>query len=507
MVTLPIPQTYWRVSGDDDSSWILDDNNIFTPTAGVAVEVVTVGASPIARIIADTTPMISGLTDLSAGYNTEVIINISTKTSGSNLVYSLVGPSWLSINANTGQITGTTPSANVETSATVTVRNSTGSASDVFSISVVADPWIASIDSGSVYIQISGANAIITVSDTPYLEWNTTFTVPTSQILEGKPIVLVPQTFSVIEKTYSVDRPALVVSPESDIPLITYKWLVNNVSKKEGTSYTLAISDTGYRLDCVVMLQNSKGLVNSTVVAKPEIAYSHSSVKFNGANSNRLLVSNAGNNPDILLLTYSITVPSDEDINMHYLLSLPAPRYTSCAVYNKKPYNTFYYDNGSLFDFNSIKPSVDISGKTYSMVFMSQRGGLAQVRNFINDGTILYGSKTMTSGLQIETSGTMGIGGAYAGVYNTSNVIHHRFAKWSLSAITDPNFDEICNLLINPATALPRNPTLSVEYIGQPMYDFRSNADGYLAGTNLGTLGSGTFATGGTPPYVQDVIV
>ena len=136
MTTLPAATTYWRVKGAGDSAWTLDADGTFTPTAGATVEVVTVGPSAIAEIVADTIPTIAGLADLSVSYGASVTINAALKSSGSNLVYSLTGPAWLSINASTGLITGTAPSTNVSTTATVTVRNSAGSASDDFAVSV-----------------------------------------------------------------------------------------------------------------------------------------------------------------------------------------------------------------------------------------------------------------------------------------------------------------------------------------------------------------------------------
>lgn len=136
MVTLPTPQTYWRVAGAADNAWTLDADNTFTPAAGQAVEVVTVGPSPIARAVADTIPAISGLADLNTTYASAITINAALSATGTNLVYSLTGPAWLSINPSTGQITGTAPSEAFSGSATVTVRNSAGAASDTFAVVV-----------------------------------------------------------------------------------------------------------------------------------------------------------------------------------------------------------------------------------------------------------------------------------------------------------------------------------------------------------------------------------
>lgn len=143
MVTLPTPQTYWRAAGAADNAWTLDADGTFTPTAGQAVEVVTVGPSPIARAVADTIPAISGLADLNATYASAITINAALAATGTNLVYSLTGPAWLSINPATGQITGTAPSETVLDAATVTVRNAAGSASDTFAVVVSNGPSVA----------------------------------------------------------------------------------------------------------------------------------------------------------------------------------------------------------------------------------------------------------------------------------------------------------------------------------------------------------------------------
>lgn len=143
MVTLPTPQTYWRAAGAADNAWTLDADGTFTPAAGQAVEVVTVGPSPIARAVADTIPAISGLADLNATYASAITINAALAATGTNLVYSLTGPAWLSINPTTGQITGTAPSETVSGSATVTVRNAAGSASDTFAVVVSNGPSVA----------------------------------------------------------------------------------------------------------------------------------------------------------------------------------------------------------------------------------------------------------------------------------------------------------------------------------------------------------------------------
>ena len=150
MATLPSATTYWRVKGAGDSAWTLDADGTFTPTAGATVEVVTVGPSSIAEIVADTIPAISGLADLSVSYGASVTINCALKSSGSNLVYSLTGPSWLSINSATGSITGAAPSADVSTTATVTVSNSVGSASDTFAVTVAEVTMIGGVEIGSV---------------------------------------------------------------------------------------------------------------------------------------------------------------------------------------------------------------------------------------------------------------------------------------------------------------------------------------------------------------------
>lgn len=87
-------------------------------------------------------PMISGLQDLSASCGASISINAAVSASGSGLVYSLTGPEWLSINPSTGMITGAAPEADVTTTATVTVTNPGGSASDRFAVEVVAAPTV-----------------------------------------------------------------------------------------------------------------------------------------------------------------------------------------------------------------------------------------------------------------------------------------------------------------------------------------------------------------------------
>ena len=165
MVTLPTPQTYWRAAGAADNAWTLDADSTFTPAAGQAVEVVTVGPSPIARAVADTIPAISGLADLNATYASAITINAALAATGTNLVYSLTGPAWLSINPSTGQITGTAPSEEISDAATVTVRNAAGSASDTFAV-VVQAPVVAptglSADFGIETITVNSFGSVAT---------------------------------------------------------------------------------------------------------------------------------------------------------------------------------------------------------------------------------------------------------------------------------------------------------------------------------------------------------
>lgn len=137
MATLPTPVFYWRPVGAADDAWTSDADGVFNPTDGDEVEVVTVGASDPATIVADTTPAISGLQDLSASSGTSVTINAASAATGTNLVYSLSGPAWLSIDSSTGEITGTAPDTNDVFSVTVTVSNSAGSASDSFDLTVI----------------------------------------------------------------------------------------------------------------------------------------------------------------------------------------------------------------------------------------------------------------------------------------------------------------------------------------------------------------------------------
>ena len=149
MATLPARSNHWRykTTPEQDAAaradpysvtdWITASGGSATPTAGAAIQWASFGPSDLAEIVADTTPAISGLADLSATYGASVTINAALKSSGSNLVYSMTGPAWLSINPSTGSITGTAPSAGVSTTATVTVNNSAGSASDEFAVTVV----------------------------------------------------------------------------------------------------------------------------------------------------------------------------------------------------------------------------------------------------------------------------------------------------------------------------------------------------------------------------------
>lgn len=160
MASLPAITFYWRQVGGADDSWTEDADGVFTPTAGANIEVKTVGPSPSAFITADTTPSVT-VADLSVGYDASITINPTY--GGTNRVYSLSGPDWLSINASTGQITGTAPSEDFSGSATVTVRNAAGTASDTFAVAVQAivsvslpahitwDPGVAITRQGSVY--------------------------------------------------------------------------------------------------------------------------------------------------------------------------------------------------------------------------------------------------------------------------------------------------------------------------------------------------------------------
>lgn len=96
-----------------------------------------------AIVVADTIPAISGLADLNTTYASAITINAALSATGTNLVYSLTGPAWLSINQSTGQITGTAPSEAFSGTATVTVSNAAGSASDTFAVVVQAPPSVA----------------------------------------------------------------------------------------------------------------------------------------------------------------------------------------------------------------------------------------------------------------------------------------------------------------------------------------------------------------------------
>jgi len=101
---------------------------MFAGGAGVGIE------GPLAP----TAPTLSGLPDLSTPTGTGVTINCAGYAIGSDLLWSMTGPAWLSINPSTGQITGTSPGSAEAGAATVTVSNGGGSASDSFAVTVTA---------------------------------------------------------------------------------------------------------------------------------------------------------------------------------------------------------------------------------------------------------------------------------------------------------------------------------------------------------------------------------
>lgn len=141
MVALPTTAFYWRVkdaSADPhaETDWTLDADGAFSPSDGQTVQVVSVGATQIGEITADTTPTISGLADLAAAYGASVTINAAASASGTNLVYSLTGPDWLAIDSGSGSITGTAPNADESGTVTVTVSNAGGTASDTLAYTV-----------------------------------------------------------------------------------------------------------------------------------------------------------------------------------------------------------------------------------------------------------------------------------------------------------------------------------------------------------------------------------
>ncbi|MGI3168379.1 hypothetical protein ACRARG_04455 [Pseudooceanicola sp. C21-150M6] len=140
MVTLPTTTYYWRVRGGADSSWTEASSGDFDPTDGDEVEVVSVGASAPAYIVADTViDAGTAIADQSLEYGDSVSLSASTGVTGTNPVYSITGADWLSIDSNTGAITGTAPDADASGTATVTVRNSKYSDTKAFAYTVT-DP-------------------------------------------------------------------------------------------------------------------------------------------------------------------------------------------------------------------------------------------------------------------------------------------------------------------------------------------------------------------------------
>ncbi|SNX71779.1 putative Ig domain-containing protein, partial [Cereibacter ovatus] len=142
-------------------------------------------------------PTISGLQDLSASYGASISINAALMASGSNLVYSLTGPSWLSISPSTGMITGTAPEADFTGTATVTVTNPGGSASDTFAVMVSGDTAEVTISpeaDGTVVIHLpTGAASLpIVVTSEPWASRGTWPVIVARTALEAGPVNLVP---------------------------------------------------------------------------------------------------------------------------------------------------------------------------------------------------------------------------------------------------------------------------------------------------------------------------
>jgi hypothetical protein len=187
MVTLPTTTFYWRNVGDTDSSWTLDADGTFTPTAGQRVDVVAFGASLPAQITADTTPAISGLSNVAETANEAITaIDASGSATGTNLNYSLSGVSWLAIDA-AGVITGNAPNENRTDSVTVTVSNAAGSASDSFDVTLTgATAPVAANWTGSLPALNAAYGAAVTVNTASSAAGD----APLSYSMSGAPVWL-----------------------------------------------------------------------------------------------------------------------------------------------------------------------------------------------------------------------------------------------------------------------------------------------------------------------------
>lgn len=139
MVSLPATRVFYRTMGETDADWIEVFGDI-DPADGSEIEVITVGSSGIASIIADTNVVSGAVSNFNVGYGTAINVNTASSFTGTNLTFSFVNsPDYLSINS-AGLITGTAPLVDTTDSITVRASNSTGYQDITFDIITTSVP-------------------------------------------------------------------------------------------------------------------------------------------------------------------------------------------------------------------------------------------------------------------------------------------------------------------------------------------------------------------------------
>jgi len=190
MATIPATTFYWQQVNEGNApaadGWTLDEDGVFSPTAGLRYLVKAFGQSEASVIINDTTLVMSAI-------SARNVVEDDTDTftpaisAGTNPVFSISGPAWATIDASTGEVTLSPPLGSLGDVETITVfaSNTCGTVSRAFDATVTAAPVAPSVVTAAVTTEVDNGATITYTFTPPVVEGNPTPTISRVLTLDG----------------------------------------------------------------------------------------------------------------------------------------------------------------------------------------------------------------------------------------------------------------------------------------------------------------------------------
>lgn len=246
MANLPTTTYYWRLRGGAADSWTEAATGIFDPTDGEEVEVVSVGASKPAFIVADVDIALNAISNTSADTD-DTVTGTATASAGTNIVWSISGVTGATIDSSTGAYS--IPTGAVDATLNVTITGTNGANSDSVSFTVT----VTALDDVTVSIASNGSDYDVTLPEgenTINID-GTDYTFDTADLVDAGVLFLDEPTFTNADEDVSGDvteDDTLTAVPPPYVwigatPAVNPEWINNEIVVSQDEDYVVTASD------------------------------------------------------------------------------------------------------------------------------------------------------------------------------------------------------------------------------------------------------------------------